>query len=57
MLSSHEHIKNKRIVGNVFGMFGNTCNKSLFMIGSLELMNSTFVKKTHIHANAIKFAP
>jgi hypothetical protein len=54
VLSSHEHITNKRIVGNVFGMFGNTCNKSLFMIGSLELMNSTFVKKSHIHAKCFK---
>jgi hypothetical protein len=50
-------MKNKRIVGSMFGMFGNTCNKSLFMIGSLELTNSTFVKKYHIHANALKIAP
>jgi hypothetical protein len=57
VLSSHEHIKNKRIARNVFGMFRNTSNKSLFMIGSLELMKSSFVKKSHIHANASKIVP
>jgi hypothetical protein len=45
-------LKIKEKVGNVFGMFGNICNKSLFTIGSLELMKSSFVKKIHIHANA-----
>ncbi len=44
VLSSHEKIKDKGIIGNVFGMSRSTCNRRLFMTGPSELMKSTSVR-------------